>query len=43
MPLAVGTKGGVVNTNNAYQNSLRITGYPSAQFLSEIMVTVGLA
>lgn len=43
VPIAVGTKGGVLDSNKIYQNSLRLLGYPSARELSEIMVCVGLA
>lgn len=43
LPLAVGVKGGVLGSNNLYNNSLRLLDFPSAQVLSEIMVCVGLA
>lgn len=43
VPIAVGTKGGVIDSNKIYSNSLRILGFPTARQLSEIMVCVGLA
>jgi len=43
LPLSVGVKGGVLASNSLYNNSLRLLDFPSAQTLSEIIVTVGLA
>ena len=43
LPLAVGVKGGVQESNSIYQNSMRILGYPSSKDLAEIMCCVGLA
>ena len=43
LPLSVGVKGGVLASNSLYHNSLRLLDFPSAQTLSEIIVTVGLS
>lgn len=43
LPMSVGTKGGVINNNQVYLNNLSMLGMPSAQKLSELIVTVGLA
>lgn len=43
LPLAVGTKGGVVERNPLYKYTLDILGNPSASELAEVLVTVGLA
>ena len=43
LPLAVGTVGGAVSRNPIYQTSFNMLGNPSAQELSEILVSVGLA
>jgi len=43
IPVAVGTKGGVLGNNEVYENNMKILGYPDAQKLSEIMAAVGLA
>lgn len=43
LPLAVGTVGGAVSRNPIYQASFNMLGNPSAQELSEILVSVGLA
>lgn len=43
LPISVGVKGGVLASNSLYLNSLRLLDFPSAQILSEIMVSVGLA
>lgn len=43
LPISVGVKGGVLASNSLYHNALRLMDFPSAQTLSEIIVTVGLA
>ena len=39
----MGTKGGSIETNPSYINTHKILGFPSAQTLSQIMLSVGLA
>jgi degradative hydroxymethylglutaryl-CoA reductase len=43
MPLAVGTKGGAIETNPSYINTHQILGFPSSVELAHIMASVGLA
>jgi hydroxymethylglutaryl-CoA reductase len=43
LPMAVGVVGGAINSNENYQNLLKLLGNPNAQQLSHIMVSVGLA
>ena len=43
LPLAVGTKGGAISTNPSYINTHKIMGYPSADEISQVMASVGLA
>lgn len=43
IPIAVGSKGGVLESNQIYQNNLRILNYPNAQMMAQIMATVGLS
>lgn len=43
MPISVGSKGGAIKSNPSYQNTMQILGYPDAQEISNIMVSVGLA
>ncbi|KAI9019818.1 hypothetical protein DFJ74DRAFT_138541 [Hyaloraphidium curvatum] len=43
LPLAVGTKGGVLKTHPTYGYNLHIAGNPDAKQLSRILVCVGLA
>jgi degradative hydroxymethylglutaryl-CoA reductase len=43
MPIAVGVVGGAVQSNDNYTNLLKLLGNPSAEVLSQIMVSVGLA
>ncbi len=43
LPIAVGTIGGAINSNNAYANNMKILGKPSSEELCQIMVSVGLA
>lgn len=43
LPISVGTRGGVIEKNPIYKQTLAILGNPSAQELAEIIVTVGLA
>ncbi|KAI9141159.1 hypothetical protein BKA69DRAFT_1076460 [Paraphysoderma sedebokerense] len=43
LPIAVGTKGGVLNTNPVYQYTLGLMGHPNSQRLASIMCCVGLA
>ena len=43
IPIAIGTIGGAINSNDAYQNNMKILGKPSSEELSQIMASVGLA
>jgi degradative hydroxymethylglutaryl-CoA reductase len=43
MTVAVGVVGGAVQSNDNYTNLLKLMGNPSAEVLSQIMVSVGLA
>ena len=43
IPIAIGTVGGVINSNNAYKNNMKILGNPNSEQLCQIMVSVGLA
>ena len=43
MPMAVGTRGGVMNTNSVYSATHYILGNPTSRELAEIIATVGLA
>ena len=43
MPISVGSKGGAIKSNPSYQNTMMILGYPDAQEISNIMISVGLA
>ena len=43
LPIAVGTVGGAINSNEAYQNNMKILGNPNSEELCQIMVSVGLA
>ena len=43
MPMAVGTQGGVLNTNPLYANNMALLKNPSATRLAQIMLCVGLA
>lgn len=43
VPMALGTVGGVTTLHPTAQASLKLLGNPNAQFLSEIVVAVGLA
>jgi hydroxymethylglutaryl-CoA reductase len=43
LPISVGSKGGSIETNPASSNAHYILGYPTAQEISMIMVSVGLA
>lgn len=43
LPLAVGTKGGVLGTNMVYQDALLIMNHPTSSRLAEVMASVGLA
>ena len=43
VPLAVGTVGGAINSNEAYQNNFKILGKPNSEELCQIMASVGLA
>lgn len=43
LPMALGTVGGVTTLHPTAQASLKLLGNPNAQFLSEIVVAVGLA
>mmetsp|Transcript_43488 Transcript_43488/g.41945 ORF Transcript_43488/g.41945 Transcript_43488/m.41945 type:complete len:127 (+) Transcript_43488:1447-1827(+) len=43
LPIAVGSKGGSIETNPAYINTHKILGFPSADEIAQIMVSVGLA
>ena len=43
IPISIGTKGGVIEKNPLYKQTLGILGDPSNQELAEIIVSVGLA
>jgi len=43
LPIAIGTVGGAINSNDAYQNNMKILGNPNSEELCQIMVSVGLA
>lgn len=43
MPIAVGTKGGAIETNPSYINTHSIMNFPSTTELAQVMVAVGLA
>ncbi len=43
LPIAVGSKGGSIKTNPAYANAHYILGYPNAEVISSIIVSVGLS
>ena len=43
MPISVGSQGGAIKSNPSYSNTLKILGYPNAEELSHIMLSVGLA
>ena len=43
LPIAVGTIGGAINSNEAYKNNMKILGKPNSEQLCQIMVSVGLA
>lgn len=43
LPIAIGSKGGVLESNPIYKNNFRLLGFPSARVLAEIFVSVGLA
>ena len=43
LPIAVGSRGGSIETNPSYQNTHYILGYPNAGEIAQIMVAVGLA
>ena len=43
LPIAIGTVGGVINSNDAYDNNMKILGKPNSEQLCQIMVSVGLA
>lgn len=43
LPIAIGTKGGALRTNAAYQGSLYLLGNPSSSELGQIIASVGLA
>jgi len=43
LPIAVGSKGGVLGSNPIYENNLKLSGNPNAKEISEIIVAVGLA
>ena len=43
LPIAIGTVGGVINSNEAYENNMKILGKPNSEQLCQIMVSVGLA
>ena len=43
LPIAVGTVGGAINSNDAYKNNMKILGKPNSEELCQIMVSVGLA
>ena len=43
IPIAIGTVGGVINSNEAYENNMKILGKPNSEQLCQIMASVGLA
>jgi len=43
LPIAVGSKGGSIETNPAYKTAHQILGNPTAAEIAMIMTTVGLA
>jgi hydroxymethylglutaryl-CoA synthase len=43
LPIAVGTVGGAINSNENYRNMMKFLGNVSSQQLSQIIVSVGLA
>ena len=43
LPLAVGTVGGAINSNENYRNMMKFLGNVNSQQLAQIMVSVGLA
>ena len=43
IPIAIGTVGGVINSNQAYENNMKILGNPNSEQLCQIMASVGLA
>ena len=43
LPITVGTKGGVINTNKDYSYSLALMNFPNVHQLAQIMVSVGLS
>lgn len=43
MPMSLGTKGGVLNSNPIYSATFELLGYPSSPQLSELIACVGLA
>ncbi len=43
LPLALGTKGGALQTHPSYRYTLELLGQPTARELAELMVAVGLA
>ena len=43
LPIAIGAKGGVLESNPLYKNSFRMLGFPSTRSLAEIIVSVGLS
>ena len=43
IPLAIGTVGGAINSNDSYRNNLMILNKPSAAVLGHIITSVGLA
>lgn len=43
LPIAIGTKGGALRTNSAYQGSLYLLGNPSSSELGQIIASVGLS
>jgi degradative hydroxymethylglutaryl-CoA reductase len=43
LPIAVGTKGGVIDKNPLYKLAMSLMNNPTSQELSQILVCVGLA
>lgn len=43
IPLAIGSRGGAINSNPAYKNNLKILGKPDTGTLAQIITSVGLA
>jgi len=43
IPIAVGTRGGALDSNPAYKNNLKMLNNPNAAHLAEIIASVGLA